>query len=304
MSGSSGGTTTQIIQPTPPPAPSTAEAIQQYVQSLPALYAAQLQYAPQEAAQQVSLAQQYAAPLAQAYQTAQNVLYPGTAGLQESLAAQAQAGMTAQVPDSIRQQYRSDLLGQLGTNASSGIGADYVSRNLINQQQQYNQYYQNLGLSLAGRQPLANPTTPNYTNQLGNYQPGQGLQYTSGNYGTFAQAGRPLVTQNQQGTPNWIAGLQAGGSVLQGIGSIGTASALGGFGGCWVAAELFDGWEDIRTYQARFFIFFRAPRWFRFFYANYGKTIASFIKDKPMLKAILRPLFSLFATKGKEVIHG
>jgi len=50
----------------------------------------------------------------------------------------------------MQDQYRSDLLGQLGSNANSGIGADYVSRNLINQQQQYQQYYQNLGLSLPG----------------------------------------------------------------------------------------------------------------------------------------------------------
>lgn len=221
MSGSSGGTTTQVIQPVAPPAPSTADAIKQYVESLPALFAAQQQYAPQEAAQQLQLLQQYGVPMAQAYQQAQDVLYPGTSGLQEQLAQQAAAGMTAQVPDSMRTQYQSDMNAQLGTNVNSGAGADYVSRNLINQQQQYNQYYQNLGLSLAGRQPLVNPQQPNYTNQLGNYQPGQGLQYTSGNYGTFAQAGKPMVTQNQQGTPNWISGMQAGGSVLQGLGSLG-----------------------------------------------------------------------------------
>lgn len=221
MSGSSGGTTTQIIQPTPPPAPSTAEAIQQYVASLPALYEAQMKYAPQEAQQQVDLANQFAGPLAEAYKKAQDTLYPGTSGLQEQLAAQAKAGMTAEVPQAQRDQYRSDLLAQLGQNATSGIGADYVSRNLMNQQQQYNQYYQNLGLSLAGRQPLVNPTTPNYTNQLGNYTPGQGLGYTQGNYGVFSGASRPLVTQNQQGTPNWISGLSAGGSLLKGIAAFG-----------------------------------------------------------------------------------
>lgn len=220
MGGSSGGTTTQIIQPTPPPAPSTAEAIQQYVASLPALYEAQMKYAPLEAQQQVSLAQQYAGPLAQAYKSAQDILYPGTSQLQEKLAAQAMSGVSAEVPGAMRDQYRSDLLAQLGSNAQSGIGADYVSRNLINQQQQYQQYYQNLGLSLAGRQPLVNPATPNYTNQLGNYSPGQGLGYTQGNYGVFAGASRPIVSQNKQGMPNWISGTQAFGSVLQGIGDI------------------------------------------------------------------------------------
>jgi len=181
------------------------------VQSLPQLFAAQQQYAPQEAAQQVQLAQQYAQPLAQAYQSAQDVLYPGTSDLQEKLAQQAQQGISGQVPQGMQDQYRSDLLGQLGSNANSGIGADYVSRNLINQQQQYQQYYQNLGLSLAGRQPLVNPQTPQTTSQLGNYNAGQALNYTAQNYGTFAGAGRPVTTQ--AGTPNWLslaAGLAGG----------------------------------------------------------------------------------------------
>lgn len=217
MSGSSGGTT--LVQPTPPPQPSTADAINAYVQSLPALYKAQETYAPQEAAQQVQLAQQYAEPLAQAYKSAQEVLYPGTSGLQEKLAQQAQDGMNGNVPQPLQDQYRSDLNAQLGTNANSGIGADYVSRGLIAQQQGYQQYYQNLGLSLAGRQPLSQPQTPSYTNQLGNYNPGEALNYTASNYGTFSGAGRPV--QVQSGTPNWISGLQAGGSALQGIGALG-----------------------------------------------------------------------------------
>ncbi len=220
MSGSSGGTTTQIIQPTPAPAPSTAEAINAYVQSLPALYEAQLKYAPMEAQQQLDLTRQFAIPYAQAYQQAQEQLYPGTSALQESLVSQAKTGMTGGVPQGMQDQYRSDLLAQLGENAKSGVGADYVSRNLINQQQQYQQYYQNLGLSLAGRQPLVNPTTPSFTNQMGNYQPGQGLQYTAGNYGTFSAANRPIVSQNQGGTPNWYLGMNAFGNVLQGVGSI------------------------------------------------------------------------------------
>lgn len=221
MGGKVGGTTTQVIQPTPPPAPSTADAINAYVQSLPALYEAQMKYAPLEAQQQVELAKQYATPLAQAYQQAQDILYPGTSKLQEQLASQAMTGSGGEVPSYLKDQYRSDLLSQLGTNVSSGIGADYVSRNLLNQQQQYQQYYQNLGLSLAGRQPLINPNSPGYTNQLGNYSPGQGLQYAQGNYGTFAGASRPIVSQNQSGTPSWIP-------ITQTI--FGAAGAAGGFG--------------------------------------------------------------------------
>ena len=64
-------TTTQIIQPTPPPQPSTADAIREYVASLPELFQAQLDFAPKEAAQQVALAQQYALPLAETAKEAQ-----------------------------------------------------------------------------------------------------------------------------------------------------------------------------------------------------------------------------------------
>lgn len=216
MGGSSGGT--QVIQPTPPPQPSYSSSIQDYVNSLPALYEAQLKYAPLEAQQQVSLAQQYALPLAQAYKQAQNVLYPGASQLQESLAQQALGGSTGEVPQAMKDQYKSDLLGQLGSNAYSGIGADYVSRNLINQQQQYQQYYQQLGLSLAGLQPTISGQAPNYTNQLAQSNPGQALSFNQGNYGIFAGANKPML--GTQGMPNWISGLNAGGSVLQGIGSI------------------------------------------------------------------------------------
>lgn len=290
MSGSSGGSTTQVIQPTPPPAPSTAEAIQAYVQSLPALYEAQMKYAPMEAQQQVDLANQYAEPLAQAYQKAQNILYPGTSGLQEQLAAQAKAGINGNVPQGVQDQYRSDLTAQLGENAKSGIGADYVSRNLLNQQQQYQQYYQNLGLSLAGRQPLVNPTTPNYTNQLGNYTPGQGLNYTQGNYGVFAGGSRPIVSQNQQGTPNWITGLQAGGSVLQGAAQM----------FCWVAAEMFGGWNHPKTVAARHFISTSTPKWFQRLYTKHGEALS---KNRIAL-IILRPLFEYFAWAGGRLIYG
>lgn len=295
MSGKSGGTTTQIIQPTPPPAPSTADAINAYVQSLPALFEAQLKYAPMEAQQQLDLTRQFAIPYAQAYQEAQETLYPGTSALQEGLVEKARAGMTGSVPQGMRDQYRSDLLAQLGENAKSGVGADYVSRNLINQQEQYNQYYQNLGLSLAGRQPLVTPSAPGFTNQMGNYQPGQGLQYTAGNYGTFAAASRPLVSQNQAGTPNWYLGLNAGGNLLQGLGQAGGTAGIAGLAAlCWVAAEMFGGWYAPKTVAARWFVINKMPAWFKTMYIRFGKQLS---KNKAAL-FVLRPLFEFFAWQG------
>jgi hypothetical protein len=107
---------TNIVQPTAPAQPSTAEAVQAYVQSLPQMYAAQLQYAPQlqqseinqymtsapalaamqnqlqmqyapqEAAQAWDLQQQYAPQYAAQQQQLQQLYEP------EAAAAKAQLG--------------------------------------------------------------------------------------------------------------------------------------------------------------------------------------------------------------------
>ena len=194
--GGTSSTTTQIYQPTPPAAPSTAEGIQAYVDSLPALYQAQLNYAPKEAAQQVDLAQQYALPLAQAYQSAQDVLYPGTSALQEQLASAASSGMNQGAPDAVRQQYLDNYKANLGTNAGSFIGAQGTAQGLAQLDQSFKQYYNDLALSVAGRQPLSQPQQSQYTNQLGSYTPGQALGYQSSIYNSLVQGSRPITTQN------------------------------------------------------------------------------------------------------------
>ena len=51
-------------------------------------------------------------------------------------------------------------------------------------------------------------------------------------------------------------------------------SSLGNPSGCWVAAELFDGWDDIRTHLARIYINFKAPAWFRNVYLKFGERFA------------------------------
>lgn len=198
MGGSS--TTTQVYQPTPPAQPSTAEAVNAWVGSLPQVYQAQLEYAPKEAAQQVQLAQQYAGQMGQAYLDAQKAMYPQEYALKDTLSQQAQEGMTGQMPDWMREQYRDTFAANLGTNAGSGIGADYMSTNLLNAQQNYNDYYRNLALSLSGSQPVyQSAQTPGYSNYMSTYTPQNVMGYTAQNYGTYAQASRPITLQNQQG---------------------------------------------------------------------------------------------------------
>jgi hypothetical protein len=69
--------------------------------------------------------------------------------------------------------------------------------------------------------------------------------------------------------------------------------------GCWVAAEIFGGWYAPKTVLARNYVNAMAPKWFFNFYIKNGEEIAKFIKNKPILKLALRPLFELFAKLGR-----
>lgn len=186
--------------PEAPQSPTTSNSIQDWASALPQVYQAQMQYAPQQAAQQVQLAQQYALPLAQAYQSAQSGLYPKTTALQENLADQATQGMQSQVPDWMQAQYRSNVNAQLGNNAASPIGADYMSRGLMQQQQDWKQYYQNLGLQVTGRQPLTQATGPQTTDYMSNFTPGSVMTSNNQNYGTsgsiYGTQATAAATQN------------------------------------------------------------------------------------------------------------
>lgn len=204
-----GGSSTTVVTPTPPPQPSTADATKAWVESLPQVYETQMKYAPQEAQQQLELLQKYAAPMAQAYEQANQQLYPNTAKLQETLAGQALTGATATaMPDWMAKQYRDEFKAQLGTNNASPIGADYVSRGMQRQLYQQQQGYRDMGLSLAGRQPLSTPQMPQYSNYMGSQTPGNVMNFMGGNYSTYAQASRPFVgfSPNRTGVSLGILG--------------------------------------------------------------------------------------------------
>lgn len=219
-----GGTTIQ--QPSTPAAPSVTSSIEDYVQNYPALFALQQQYAPQEAAMNVGLAQQYAEPLGQAYKTAQEAMYPQETQITNAMNQQVLEGMESEVPDWMREEYLSNLRANLGTNAGSGIGADYTSRGLLQQKQDWQKYYNDLGLSITGRQPIATASTPQTTNQLANYTPQGVLNYNASTYGSYANAYANMYGTNAQyGNQNpW----------MNMFGTLG-GSALGGWSTNWGA---------------------------------------------------------------------
>lgn len=99
-----------------------------------------------------------------------------------------------------------------------------------------------------------------------------------------------------------VGGFLAAGALTGGTSAVaggGTAAPL--YGWCWVAAEIFNGWEDIRTKRARAYVINDAPKWFKLLYGKYGERVAKFIHNKRLLKWLLKPLFLMFANKGEIV---
>jgi len=90
-----------------------------------------------------------------------------------------------------------------------------------------------------------------------------------------------------------MGGIQGVGQMASGVGGMMT-----GKGFCWVASEIFGGWDKPKTCLVRYYIGNIAPSWFRKYYYENGERIAKFIHNKPLLKLVLRPLFEYFAYRG------
>jgi hypothetical protein len=206
--GGGGGTqsSTSIYTPTPAPAPTTAQSMQDWVANNPAVLTEQMRTNQVQAENYMQLYNQYALPIAQADYNANAALYPETAKLQETMAGQAAEGMTATtMPDWMRKQYQSDMNANLGTNAGSPIGADYVSRGMQSQLFDQQKYYRDLGLSLAGRQPLTAAASPAGTDYTSSFTPQSVMNYTQQGYGSETQAARPIATTSSRpgNSPLW-----------------------------------------------------------------------------------------------------
>lgn len=202
-------TTIEASQPT---SYSTADAVKEWVSSLPTIYETQLKYAPQEAEMQVQLASDYAGQLGEAYKKAQEAMYPETSALQENLAKQATEGMKSGMPSWARSQYLDTMRSTTGTG---GIGKDYVSRGLLEQNKNWQDYYRNLGLTVAGRQPLSQAQSPNYSNYMSSFTPTGVMNYLNNQYATNANI---YGNQLQANSSNNILGSLIGSAGTMGAG--------------------------------------------------------------------------------------
>jgi len=231
MGGSGGGQ----AQPQAPPTPQAGTSITEFIENQPRLFELQQEQAPQEAQLQLELLQEFGPQLGAAARDAQRAVNPETSAIQEELAGTARARMRGEgISQAERDQFLSDFSGQLGTNAGSPIGAFDTSRNLMLMNQQRQREGENLGLSLAGRQPLAQPAAPTTNNISGSLSPGDILGFNSSNFGSQAnifgsQAGMyngdvAAATARRGQTMSMIGSI--GGGLLSAGGSMGAAGIM------------------------------------------------------------------------------
>jgi hypothetical protein len=168
---------TKIEAAQPAPAPSVSSGMTEYVNALPQLYQTQLAYEPLINQQEFDQAAKFAPML----QQLQATLYPNQSGLAEQVSKTASDGMQNGMSDSMKAQYLDYYRAEAGNQAGSGISNDNISRQMINQNEQYKQFYMNASLSAAGLTPLQNAN-----NYQSSYSPTSGYGFNQ-TYGTMMQ---------------------------------------------------------------------------------------------------------------------
>lgn len=216
-----------------PAQPSIVDLANQYGEALPKIISLMQQYGPQFDAYNLKALQDYGPQYAQASYDIENQLYPYSTGLQEQLAKQASEGVSSTLPASLQSAYLDQLRAEVGANVGSPISGDYVSRNLLNQAEQYKNYYQNLGLSLTGRVPISYGQNYSASNAgLGGFGLPQAAAYSQGTYGQYLDNLGKAYQLGAQYLP--FRGESSGGS--GGSGALGGAlkgASYGSFAGPW-----------------------------------------------------------------------
>ena len=183
----------------------------------------------------------------------------------------------------LKPQLQSQGLYDSGTAATGRMRA---ATDLANQNAQFNVgVLQNaLNLALWGQAQVQSPAL-GASGSLSNALAGLRSTQTTG------------ATTNRPMNPFLQSLAQTGGSSLGGNNQTGMSF-------CWIAAEIYGGWYEPKTMAVRYYIGNIAPKWFKRFYLKYGERIAKFINNKLIFKAILKPLFNIFAYKGAIAVGG
>ena len=221
-----GGGGSTAPAPTPPAPPSmgaqTRDAIEAQVEMMPQMYETQLEYAPKFSQLEYDMYSQFMPEYTRQQEAMLEELYPDIKELRDQLSVEAKGYMQDGTPEWARKQYQSDLNSQLGYNAASPVAADYKSRAMLQQGEDWRRYGHNLSNILVNRMPVqgvsafqssqAPITMPGADALIGAqanmYGSNVGAQASM--YGSWAQHMQP------QPHPAWGAAGMMGGAMLGG----------------------------------------------------------------------------------------
>lgn len=200
-------------------------------------------------------------------------------------------GISSDVTQGIVDQSLKDIAPQFQSSGilDSGVAAQIAGRtagDIRNQSAQFNlqNLMQLLNLAVGGQAQVQAPSL-NTQAQLGQSLSGLRQVNQSGSTSTFGM--NPFLKSFQTSFGEGL-GKTANTGIQAGIGSF-----------CWVASEIFGGWEHPQTVKVRFYFQNKAPKWLLRFYINHGKRIAEFIHNKPVLKGLIKPIFEYLARESE-----
>ncbi len=315
-------------QPSPPSAPTpaptvqetTAQSIQAQIDALPRILEAQRQYGGQFSEEQLSSLRRYAPQFAEQalaleeqfapqYKRISDLLNPEIGAAQKTLTDFLDA-TDDQEYNALKPGLLEDVRGaqsQRGLGAISPLGSIDESVQLQRLKQSLKDRRLNIALSTAGRTPISGMVnmgqgTTGVGQLVQNVTPSDAIGYQSAlnnfNASIFGTQANIFGTQSQAATATRGQNVSMINSGIGQVGSLAETGMAGAFLFCWVAAELFGGWNNPKTEAVRYYIGNIAPKWFKNIYLKYGERFARFIHNKPWLKAIIRPLFEYFALLG------
>jgi hypothetical protein len=206
--------------------------------------------------------------------TPQQMAYMNTAS-QQSLGGST-GGVTGQANlQAARTRNAGSFQGAIGSNARSN--ARQLSQNAVGiQQQQANLQQQQRQQALSALQSLYGvdeQTALGYLN------------------------GSTSAATSEKNGPNWESKFD---DFTKGISNLSSAAAGGvaanNAAGCWIAAAVYDGWEDPRTIDVRHWLNTEFTKTLRgklvmAAYLAIGEQVAYFVKRSTLLKKVFRPLF-------------
>lgn len=219
-----------------------------------------------------------------------------TAGWQSTLQPQLQ-----QAQNQINEYYNARGLDNSGIaiGAMGTAGVDLAIQNAQNEMAYQQQSLQNANALSTNAAGLGQQNIQNLTGLYENQQSSGLTAQGQANQGLEAAAGYQAYPQ-QAALGSYYGGVAAQqalpGQLIGAGGQLGAAMMLG----CWVAAEVLGNGDmnHPKVCNARNFINNIAPRWFREFYLKHGYSFAAYIRNKMVLKLMLKPIFEHFSYLG------